>query len=161
MKDIRYKPIGIIHTPFKSGKGTPIQPGAGKNYQGKIELFPEYKKGLKDLDGFSHIILLYHMHKAGQYDLLSKPFMDKIKRGIFAIRAPARPNSIGLSVVRLRKIEDNILYIQDLDILDGSPLLDIKPWVDVFDRRENIKKGWLENNVAKLHKTRDDGRFEK
>ncbi|MCF7886579.1 MAG: tRNA (N6-threonylcarbamoyladenosine(37)-N6)-methyltransferase TrmO [Candidatus Marinimicrobia bacterium] len=161
MDKITYKPIGKINTPFKRGKGTPIQPPAGKGIEGKIKLYPEYQKGLKDLDGFSHIILLYHMHKAKKYKLLAKPYMDNKTKGIFAIRAPSRPNPIGFSIVKLTKIKNNILYIQDLDILDETPLLDIKPWVGEFDDRENIKTGWLEDNVHKLHKTSADGRFEK
>lgn len=159
-EQIVYSPIGIIHTPFKQGKGTPIQPTAGGGIKGKIEMFSQYEKGLKDLQGFSHIILLYHMHKAKEYRLLAKPFLSDTEKGIFAIRAPSRPNSIGLSIVRLQKIEQNMIYIQDLDIIDGTPLLDIKPWVGEFDRRENIRTGWLENNVDKLDHTRDDGRYE-
>ena len=160
MEEITYQPIGTIHTPFQKAAGTPIQPAAGKGIQGKVAIRPDCQKGLQDLSGFSHIILLYHMHKAREFRLLTKPFMDDQKRGIFSIRAPARPNSIGFSIVKLIKIEENILYIQDVDILDGTPLLDIKPWVSEFDQREAFDKGWLEENIHKLSKTRDDGRFE-
>jgi len=159
MADIVYKPIGIIHSPFKKPHGTPIQPSAGKNIKGTIEIFPEYAKGLKDLEGFSHIILLFHFHLVKKTKLVAKPFMDDKTRGIFAIRGPSRPNPIGFSIVRLTDIKDNILYIQDLDIIDGTPLLDIKPYVSKMDQREKIKIGWLENNINKLQSSKDDGRF--
>jgi len=161
VKRIVYRPIGIIRSPFKAPQGTPIQPTAGKSSQGRIELFPEFQAGLKDLDGFSHLILLYHCHKAGKYSLVGKPFMEDKEHGIFSIRAPSRPNSIGFSIVRLVKIERNVIHIRDVDILDGTPLLDIKPYVPEFDARENVKTAWLEDNVGKLPSARDDGRFSK
>lgn len=159
MDKIVYSPIGRIISPFKEAKGTPIQPTADDTARGKIELFPEYIEGIKDLDGFSHLILLYHFHKAGEASLIVKPFLENEVHGIFAVRAPSRPNPIGLSIVRLLKIEENILHVADLDILDGTPLLDIKPYVPEFDRRDNVKIGWLGKNVAKLSNTKDDGRF--
>ncbi len=159
MNKLTFSPIGKIRSPFKKPEGTPIQPTAKGAGKGKIELLPEYKKGLKDLEGFSHLILLYSCHKAGKCSLTVKPFMEDREHGIFSIRAPSRPNSIGLSIVRLVKIENNHLYIEDIDILDGTPLLDIKPYVPEFDRRENVKTGWLEKNVKKLSATEDDGRF--
>ncbi|MCC3145725.1 tRNA (N6-threonylcarbamoyladenosine(37)-N6)-methyltransferase TrmO [Halanaerobium sp. Z-7514] len=157
--EITYKEIGKIRSNFKEAEGTPIQPTAKDSAKGRIELLAEYKQGLKDLAGFSHLILLYHCHKAGKAALTVKPFMEDKPHGIFSIRAPSRPNSIGLSVVQLEKIEDNIIYIKDVDILDKTPLLDIKPYVPEFDRRENVKIGWLEKNVAKLSSMKDDGRF--
>jgi len=159
MKDIIYKPIGVIHSPFKKPSGTPIQPSAGKNIKGTVEIFPEYVKGLKDLEGFSHIILIFHFHLVDKKSLIVKPFMDDKTHGIFSIRGPSRPNPIGFSIVRLANIKDNILYIRDLDILDGTPLLDIKPYVGVFDQRTKIKIGWLEKNISKLSIVKDDGRF--
>lgn len=159
MDKIVYSPIGRIISPFKEAKGTPIQPTADDTARGKIELFPEYVGGIKDLDGFSHLILLYHFHKAGEASLIVKPFLENEEHGIFAVRAPSRPNPIGLSIVRLLKIEENILHFADLDILDGTPLLDIKPYVPEFDRRDNVKIGWLGKNVAKLSNTKNDGRF--
>mgnify|MGYP000079451921 CR=1 FL=1 len=157
---IKYRPIGIIHSPFKSPRGTPIQPMAAYNVKGTVEIFPEYAEGLKDLDGFSHIILIYHFHLVRGFQLLVKPYMDDNFHGIFATRAPVRPNPIGLSVVRLDKIEGNILYIRDIDIVDGTPLLDIKPYVPEFDvRRDVIRSGWLERNIKKLSQTKDNGRF--
>lgn len=159
--EIHYTPIGIIHSPFKEVKGTPIQPAGAKGIDGSVEVFPHYEQGLKDLEGFSHIILLYHFHLAGEPRLTVTPFMDSIPRGIFATRSPQRPNAIGISVVRLIKIEKNILCIQDIDIVDGTPLLDIKPYVQDFDRSDGVRIGWLEDNIQKLNVAKDDGRFVK
>ncbi len=159
MNEIKYKPIGVIHSPFKEPKGTPIQPAGAEDVRGTVEVFPEYAKGLKDIDGFSHLILIYHFHLARGTTLEAKPFMDDETRGIFAIRGPSRPNPIGLSVVRLIKVEGRFLYIQDVDMVDGTPLLDIKPYVPEFDTREANKIGWLEKGVHKLPTQKDDGRF--
>ncbi|MFN2364291.1 MAG: tRNA (N6-threonylcarbamoyladenosine(37)-N6)-methyltransferase TrmO [Halarsenatibacteraceae bacterium] len=159
MKEITFKPIGRIRSQFKKPEGTPIQPPGAEGIEGKIELLPEFEEGLKDLERFSHLILLYHCHLAGACSLRNKPFMEDKEHGVFAIRAPSRPNSIGLSVVRLDKIAGNILYIKDVDIVDGTPLLDIKPYVPEFDSRENVRIGWLEENVGKMHDKKDDGRF--
>ena len=158
MPDITYRPIGTIHSPFKEAEGTPIQSSASQ-VQGTIEVFPEFVAGLKDLDGFSHIILLYHFHRSRKPELVVKPFMDVESRGVFSIRAPSRPNSIGFSVVRLLKIDGNLLYVEGLDILDGTPLLDIKPYVPKFDSVKAERIGWLEDNVSKVESARDDGRF--
>jgi len=159
MSEIKYKPIGIIHSPFKEPKGTPIQPAGAQGVKGTVEIFPEYVEGLKDLEGFSHIILIYHFHLARRGTLKVKPYMDNKLRGVFATRAPSRPNPIGVSIVRLIEIKGNILHIQDVDIIDGTPLLDIKPYVPEFDVRNVEKIGWLEKRVKKLHITKDDGRF--
>ena len=160
MDEINYIPIGIIHSPFKEPKGTPIQPTATKGIDGTVEVFPEYAEGLKDLEGFSHIILIYHFHLSKKSSLKVKPFMDDQMHGVFSTRAPSRPNPIGISVVRLVRIERNILYIQDMDIVDGTPLLDIKPYVPEFDVRKTEKIGWLKKNVHKLPTSKDDGRFQ-
>ena len=161
MKDSRiiFKPIGIIHSHFKEPKGTPIQPKAAEGIDGKVELFREYVDGLKDLEGFSHIILIYHFHLSRSSPLTVKPYMDDQTHGVFAMRGPSRPNPIGLSTVRLERIEDNILHIRDVDVVDGTPLLDIKPFVPDFDKRELVSIGWLEKNVHKMEESRDDGRF--
>lgn len=159
MHEIKYKPIGIIHSPFKEPKGTPIQPAGGKDIDGTVEVFPEYAEGLKDVEGFSHIILIFHFHLSKGVSLQAKPYMDNEERGVFAIRGPRRPNPIGISIVRLVRIEENILHIKDLDIIDGTPLLDIKPYVPEFDVHEVAKIGWLEKNVHKLPTSKDDGRF--
>ena len=154
-----YRPIGVIHTPHKEPKGTPIQPTGAQGIEGTIELNPEYRPGLKDLDGFSHVILLYHFHRAEGYSLQVKPYMDKDTHGVFATRIPGRPNPIGLSVVRLLDIEGGTLRIQDVDILDGTPLLDIKPYVPAFDHRETDRIGWLTGRSGDVRHTKSDGRL--
>ena len=159
MNEIKYKPIGVIHSPFKEPKGTPIQPAGTKGTNGTVEVFPEYAEGLKDIEGFSHIILLYHFHLSKGPTLIAKPYMDNEMHGVFAMRGPSRPNSIGISVVRLVKVEGNLLRVRDIDIVDGTPLLDIKPYVPEFDTTEVEGKGWLERNVHKLSESTDDGRF--
>jgi len=159
MNEIKYIQIGIIHSPFKEPKGTPIQPRAAQGIDGTVEVFQEYTEGLKDIEGFSHVILVYHFHLSKESSLKVKPFMDDQTHGVFSTRAPNRPNPIGISVVQLVKIEGNILQVKDLDIVDGTPLLDIKPYVPEFDIRDAKKKGWLEKNVSKLPTSRDDGRF--
>ena len=157
---INYKPIGIIHSPFKKPKGTPIQPTAAIGVDGTVEVFQEYVEGLKDIEGFSHIILIYHFHLAKNYKLKVKPFLDDQFHGVFATRAPSRPNPIGLSIVRLMGAEKNLLHIRDVDVVDGTPLLDIKPYVPEFDGRKREKVGWLSKNLNKLDMLRDDGRFQ-
>jgi len=161
MNEIKYKPIGIVHSPFKEPKGTPIQPAGAKNIDGTVKLFPEYAEGLKDLEGFSHIILIYHFHLSKGASLKVRPYMDNEEHGVFAMRGPGRPNPVGISIVRLIRIEENILHVQDVDIVDGTPLLDIKPYVPEFDVRNVEKIGWLEKNVHKLSTSKDDGRFVK
>lgn len=161
MKEITYRPIGVIHSPFKQPQGTPIQPSAARDIDGTVEVFPEYVEGLKDLDGFSHIILIYHFHLSKDSGLIVKPYMDNDAHGVFAMRAPVRPNPIGLSILRLISIQKNVLHIRDTDIVDGTPLLDIKPYVVEFDIREVEKTGWLKSNVHKLPSSKDDGRFAK
>jgi tRNA-Thr(GGU) m(6)t(6)A37 methyltransferase TsaA len=160
MNEIKYNPIGVIRSPFKEPKGTPIQPAAAKGIDGTVELFPEYVEGLKDVEGFSHIILIYHFHLSTKRTSLKlKPYMDKETRGVFAMRGPSRPNPIGISTVRLLGIEKNILHIQNVDIVDGTPLLDIKPYVPKFDTRKVERTGWLARNAHKLPTSKDDGRF--
>jgi tRNA-Thr(GGU) m(6)t(6)A37 methyltransferase TsaA len=145
--------------PFRKPKGVPVQAAAAKDANGTVEVFPEYQEGLKDLEGFSYIILLCHFHLAGEPDMLVRPFLDENKHGVFATRAPRRPNSIGLSVVKVLKVEGNIIHVAGLDIVEGTPLLDIKPYIPQFDNREDARIGWLEGNIDKLHTTKDDGRF--
>ena len=156
---IHYQSIGIVNSPFKESKGMPIQPIGASEVKGTVEIFPEYVRGLKDLEGFSHIILLYHFHRAEDSKLLVTPFMDTCPHGVFATRAPNRPNSIGLSTVRLLKIEGNILHIENIDILDGTPLLDIKPYVPEFDQYPADRVGWLEKVRGKVRKEKSDDRF--
>jgi tRNA-Thr(GGU) m(6)t(6)A37 methyltransferase TsaA len=159
MKEIKYKPIGIIHSPFGEPKGTPIQSTAADGIDGIIELFPEFAEGIEDIEGFSHIILIYHFHLSKKSLLKVKPYMDNKLRGVFSTRVPSRPNSIGISIVRLIKVEENKLYVKDIDVVDGTPLLDIKPYVPEFDIKNVEKIGWLKKNVDKLNTIKDDGRF--
>ena len=159
MNEIVYKPIGTIHSPFKNPKGMPIQPTGAKGITGTVDVFPEYCAGLKDMEGFSHIILIYHFHLSDGYSLEVTPYLDKNTHGVFATRIPGRPNPIGISVVRCVKVEGCIVHIQDVDILDGTPLLDIKPYVLDFDSRMTKRIGWLSGKSGNVHKTRSDGRF--
>ena len=159
MKELIYKPIGIIHSPFKKIKGMPIQPMSAKAISGTVKVESVYIDGLRDIEGFSHIILIYHFHLSKDYTLQVRPFLDNCVHGVFSTRAPQRPNSIGISIVRLVKVEGRILHIKDVDILDGTPLLDIKPYVPEFDIREVKKIGWLSKNVNKAYKTKSDERF--
>ena len=159
MREIKYKPIGIIHSPFKEVQGMPIQSTGARGVKGTVEVFAEYCPGLKDIDGFSHIILLYHFHLAGDYSLEARPFLDRETHGVFAMRGPARPNPIGLSIVRLCKVENCTLHIEDVDIVDGTPLLDIKPYVPDFDRREAERVGWLSGKSGNARHRKADRRF--
>ena len=159
MNEIKFKPIGIIHSPFKEPKGTPIQPKGAQGIEGTVEVLPEYVEGLKDLEGFSHIALVYHFHLTKGYSLKLKPYLDDKEHGVFATRAPSRPNPIGVSIVRLVQIKANVLHIRDIDIVDGTPLLDIKPYVPDFDASEVERIGWLENKIKKVDEAVDDGRF--
>ena len=161
MIKIEYTPIGIIHTPYKTPAGTPIQPTGAGGVEAKVEVFSEYADGLTDLKGFSHIILLYLFHLSKEFKLKVKPFLDDQLRGLFATRAPARPNPLGMSVVRLVRIDDTVLYIKDIDVVDQTPLLDIKPYIPAFDIRKVDATGWMGEKVKKLNKTKDDGRFVK
>ncbi len=159
MSTITYKSIGIIHSPFKEPKNVPIQAVAAKGTRGTIELNAEYIEGLVDLQEFSHIILLYHLNLIRGFKLMVKPFLDQNLHGVFATRAPSRPNPIGISIVRLRKIQSNILHIEDVDIVDNTPLLDIKPYIPQFDNRKTRKIGWFNKKISNLPTTKDDGRF--
>jgi len=141
--EIIYQPIGYLFTPFEAPEDMPIQPCSRIADAGHAEIVEEFIAGLKDLETFSHVILIYHFHKKTKTALLVKPFLDEEERGIFATRASVRPNAIGLSIVKLIKIEGNKLYFENLDVLNGTPLLDIKPYVPEFDRPVNPGSGWL------------------
>lgn len=156
MKVITYKPIGMIRSPFKDIKGMPIQPAGAKGGAGAIEIEPEYCDGLSDLHEFSHIILIYHFHRSSGYSLRVKPFMDDELHGVFATRAPKRPNPIGISVVKLVKVEGCNLFIEDVDIVDGTPLLDIKPYVPEFDDIKVERIGWLSQKAGKVYEAKAD-----
>jgi len=152
--------IGTIHTPFRHVAEMPVQPSGARGVPGRIELLPELVEGLRDLDGFSHIIVLYHFHRVTRSCLTVTPFLDPHPRGVFATRAPTRPNPIGLSVLALQGIDGSTLLVEDVDMLDGTPLLDIKPYVPEFDRPTEVRTGWLENAAGRSLAARSDGRFE-
>lgn len=136
-------PVGIIHTPFSDPGETPIQ-AARSRAIGRIDIDPDFADGLMDLDGFSHIHLIYAFHRSTGFDLRVRPFLDDRMHGVFATRYPFRPNPIGMSTVRLLRCEANVLTVEGVDMLDGTPLLDIKPYVPEFDLRTNTRTGWYE-----------------
>ncbi len=156
---IVFKPIGTIHSPFQEPVGVPIQPRAAAGVRGKVVLDPIYKDGLKDLEGFSHLILIFYFHRSGEGNLQVKPFLDDELRGVFATRAPRRPNRIGISVVKLLKVVGTTLEVENLDIVDGTPLLDIKPYIPDFDHDEDVRVGWLEKKRDKIPGKQADDRF--
>lgn len=156
---IEFTPIGIIHSPFMELEGMPIQPAGAAGVKGAVEVFENFHPALEDLDGFSHVILLYHFHRSRGFNLHLVPFMDSKPRGLFATRAPKRPNPIGISVVKLDKIEDGVLHIEGVDILDGTPLLDIKPYVPQFEAQGEIRTGWLEKARKTVSSRKSDNRF--
>ncbi len=153
------RPIGYIRSPFADPVGMPIQPAAARGVRGAVELLPEFRDGLADLEGFDRVILLYHFHRSEGYALRVVPFLDDCERGVFATRAPRRPNPIGLSVVRLVAVEGCRLVVEDVDVLDGTPVLDIKPYVPSFDAYPDECDGWLGNRVGDVRRARADRRF--
>lgn len=157
--ELVYRAIGVVHSPFSTIEDMPIQPRGAAGVRGEVEVLPELAEGLKDLDGFSHIILLYHFHQAGEPRLTVTPFLDHSPHGVFATRAPSRPNPIGLSILRLVAVEGNRLSVENVDILDGTPVLDIKPFVPEFDRPERVRAGWLEKARGQVDDKRSDDRF--
>jgi len=156
---IQYEPIGLIHSPHKEPAGVPIQPTAAAGIRGTVEIFPEFVSGTADLEGFSHIFLLYHLHRSSGYRLRVVPFLDNKKRGLFSTRAPRRPNQIGLSIVKLVSVEENILHIEGVDILDETPLLDIKPYMPGLNPTGEIRIGWAERNSSSFMSKHADDRF--
>ncbi len=156
---VRFLPIGAIHSPFQGTEGMPIQPAGARDVSGTVEVMPEYERGLADLAGFSHIILLYWFHLSQGYSLIVTPFLDDQPRGLFATRAPRRPNPLGLSVVRLVGISGCRLEIQGVDVVDGTPLLDLKPFVPRFDAPAVERIGWLAKGEDGASEVRADGRF--
>jgi len=159
METITLHRIGILRTPFTRINDMPIQPGGASGVRGTLVLDPAYITGLQDLDGFSHIILIYLFHLAGQPELMVVPFLDQHPHGVFATRAPKRPNPIGLSIVRLISITENILTLENIDMLDGSPVLDIKPYVPDFDQPDDVRTGWLSERSPGVATMRSDDRF--
>lgn len=153
------EPIGVIHSPFISPANMPVQPRGAADVEGEVIVDLEYVEGLADLDGFSHIYLIYRFHRAERTDLKVTPFMDDSVRGVFATRSPLRPNHIGLSIVELLSVKGNSLIVRGVDILDGTPLLDIKPYIDVFDKVAESRSGWLKADEAEVAQKRSDSRF--
>ena len=156
---ILYAPIGCIHSPFTSLTGMPIQPRGAAGVEGRIEIYPQFREGLRVLDGFSHIYVLSHLHGHSGYALTVTPFLDTEQRGLFATRAPKRPNPIGLSVLRLKAVGEEGLVVLDVDLLDGTPVLDIKPYVPEFEANAEVRTGWLEGKAERAALQRSDGRF--
>jgi len=154
-----YKPIGIIHSPFKTIEGVPIQPAGAKGLIGEVKVEKKYSSGLISLAEFSHIILIYHFHLSGKFKLKVIPFMDNKEHGVFATRAPNRPNPIGISVVKVKMINKNIIWVENIDVIDGTPLLDIKPYISRFDNVSEEKNGWYSRSKSDISKKRADSRF--
>jgi tRNA-Thr(GGU) m(6)t(6)A37 methyltransferase TsaA len=161
MDSITYRPIGVIRTPFESVEGMPVQSAseAARDVEGRIELDPSLVEGLADLDGFSHLILLYHLDRMTGARLTVTSFLDDRVHGVFATRSPSRPNPIGLSTVRLLGIDGAVLRIADVDMLDGTPLLDLKPYVPFLDDRADPRIGWYADRADRLLSVRSDNRF--
>ena len=158
---VTYQPIGYIRTAFRKVSKMPTQPCGAKEAKGVIELNHDLTPGLFDLEGFSHLILIYHFHLIKGHKLYVVPFMDDKPHGIFATRAPARPNPVGMSIVKLKKIENNLIYIEGVDMVDGTPLLDIKPFFTKYDNRLDAKAGWLEGKEGiDITKIKSDNRFD-
>jgi tRNA-Thr(GGU) m(6)t(6)A37 methyltransferase TsaA len=146
MQQIIMRPIGKICSLYKESSNIPIQGTFNSEVDAYVELEEKYVDGLKDLDGFSHAIILYYFHRSQREDIVGRPFLEQNEHGIFSIRSPHRPNHIGLSVVKIKKIKTNRLYFTEVDMLDQTPVLDIKPYVKYFDSRDNVKCGWLDKH---------------
>ena len=158
--EVSIKPIGKIYTHYKEKRGVPFQGVFDPESKGRVEIFKEFETGLADIEGFSHLIFLYLFDRAEGYDLVCRPYMEDKLHGVFATRAPKRPNQIGLSIVRLESREGRTLHVAEVDMLDGTPLLDIKPFVPAFDHRENARVGWMKGPLRNPDKkTVSDDRF--
>jgi tRNA-Thr(GGU) m(6)t(6)A37 methyltransferase TsaA len=155
---VYYEPIGVVHSPFHERRGMPLQSVAATEVHGRVEVAAEYAPGLRDLDGFSHLHLICHLHRAVPGELQVVPYLDDTVRGVFATRSPRHPNPIGLSVVRLEAVEGATLHVCGLDLLDGTPVLDIKPYVPAFDSFAAERVGWLEQGARRVHEVRADER---
>ena len=156
---VSYRPIGVIHTPHQAAEGTPIQPRFAKGIEGTVEVFEDYADGLKDMEGFDRLWLVYHFDRVRGPRLRVVPYMGTVERGLFATRAPCRPNPIGMSCVRLLSVQGSILTIADVDILDGTPLLDIKPYVRRFDCWDTQRNGWIDE--VSVDRERERGRADR
>lgn len=159
MQTMKVEPIGVIRTPFTSLEDMPIQPGGGRDVQGELIIKPQYCEGLADLDGFSHLYLIYLFHQAADTKMSVVPFLDDRPRGVFATRAPVRPNHIGLSVVELVQVTGCRVKVRNIDVLDDTPLLDIKPYIELFDGVAESRSGWMEAVEEEVEAKRSDVRF--
>jgi len=159
MEQVTFTPIGVVRSPFRQIEDMPIQAAGAAGVAGTIEIEPALVEGLQDLDGFSHLFIIYHFHCTAAVRLTVIPFLDTTPRGVFATRAPCRPNAIGLSVVELKGVEGSVLHIDNVDMLDGTPVLDIKPYVPAFDHFEAPRVGWLERSGHEAGTKRSDDRF--
>lgn len=160
-QSVAFQPIGVLHSPHKELSGMPIQPVGARGVAGHIALRAELAPGLKDLDGFSHVIVLYHLHGSQGFELLVTPFLDTEERGVFSTRAPRRPNAIGLSVLEVAGVDvaGGVLHLNNVDVLDGTPVLDIKPYVPAFDAWPGQRTGWMQGKAAEADACRSDERF--
>jgi tRNA (adenine37-N6)-methyltransferase len=156
---IELEPIGIIHSPFTDLEKMPVQPKGAADIEGTIEVNPAYSAGIKDLEGFNHIFLIYFFHKAEKTSLTVIPFLDTVERGVFSTRSPLRPNHIGISIVQLVNIKDNVISVKGIDVLDGTPLLDVKPYVENFDSVKSSLSGWMKASEDEVARMRSDDRF--
>ena len=156
---LTYRSISIVRSPFSQPAGMPIQPSRAHAVEGSLELEPEYWSGLQDLDGFSHLLLVAHLHRTGPAQMQVVPFLDTRAHGIFATRAPARPNPIAVSVLRILRVEPGRVQVAELDLLDGTPILDIKPYVPEFDARADASSGWYADAARKGECVVADDRF--
>jgi tRNA-Thr(GGU) m(6)t(6)A37 methyltransferase TsaA len=157
---VSYEPVGVVRSPYARLAGMPLQSAAAREIRGQIEIAPRFAAGLKDLDGFSHLHLITHLHRGAPGGLVVVPFLDDVRRGIFATRSPRHPNPIGLSVVRLLSVDHATLEITGLDLVDGTPVLDIKPYVPEFDTVAAERTGWLEDVAERVHRVTADARFD-
>jgi tRNA-Thr(GGU) m(6)t(6)A37 methyltransferase TsaA len=157
---ICYQPIGLVRSPFADLGGMPLQSVAAAEVRGKIEIYPEFVAGLKDLKGFSHLHVVAHLHRGVPGGLAVVPFLDDTVRGVFATRSPRHPNPIGLSVVRLLSVSGATLEIAGVDLLDLTPVLDIKPYVPEFDSIAAERTGWLQDVADRVHSVKSDRRFD-
>ncbi len=157
---IEFNPVGFIYTPFKTIENMPIQSAAAAGFKGRIVIKDEFTEGLKDIEFFSHIHLIYHFNECAGYSLIVKPFLDDKKHGIFATRSPKRPCPIGMSIVKITGVSKNEIFVENVDMLDKTPILDIKPYIPEFDLiTDNVEIGWYRDKPRALHETKSDNRF--
>ncbi|MDP9293461.1 MAG: tRNA (N6-threonylcarbamoyladenosine(37)-N6)-methyltransferase TrmO [Actinomycetota bacterium] len=160
MGPIAYIPIGVLRSPYSALDGMPLQTVATPEVEARVELDPSVHGALRDLDGFSHLWLLAHLHTVDGWSAEVVPFLDTVPRGLLATRSPRRPNPIGLSLVELVRVDAGVLHVRGIDLLDGTPILDVKPYVPLFDVREDARAGWFEQAGPRVHHVRSDRRYE-